>query len=54
MNAVGKVLLTGAAVIILWKIAAAIFVGVLGMAFKVGLVLLAVYVLLHLLNRRKE
>lgn len=53
MNAVGKVLLTGAAVIVLWKIMAALFMGLLGMALKVGLVLLAAYVLLQILNGRK-
>ena len=54
MRAAGKLVLTGAAVIVLWKLMAAIFVGILGMALKVGLVLLAVYILLQVLNGRKK
>jgi len=54
MSAVGKVLLTGAAVIVLWKVMAGIFAGLLGMALKVGLVLLAVYFLLQMLNGKKR
>ena len=54
MRAAGKLVLAGAAVIVLWKVMAAIFVGILGMALKVGLVLLAVYVLLQVLNGRKK
>ena len=34
MKAVGKVLLTGAAVIVLWKVIAGIFVGLLAMALN--------------------
>jgi hypothetical protein len=54
MSAVGKVLLTGAAVIVLWKVMAGIFAGLLGMALKVGLVILAVYFLLQMLNGKKK
>jgi membrane protein implicated in regulation of membrane protease activity len=57
MRFAGKLLLTGAAVVVLWKVMAALFVGILGMALKVGLVLLAVYVLLQILegrNKREE
>ena len=54
MQAVGKVLLTGAAVIVLWKVVAGIFVGLLGLALKVGLVFLAVYFLLKLFNGKKK
>jgi len=54
MQGVGKVLLTGAAVIVLWKVLAGLFVGVLALAFKIGLVLLAGYFLLQLFNGRKK
>jgi len=53
MPNVGKVLLTGAAVIVLWKVMAVLFVGLLGMALKVGLVLLVVYFLLRMFNKNK-
>ena len=53
MQAAGKVLLTGAAVVVMWKVMAAVFVGLLGMALKVGLVLLAVYFLLKWFNGKK-
>ena len=54
MRAVGTVLLTGAAAIVAWKIVAGIFVGLLGLALKVCLVLLVVHFLLKILNGRKE
>ena len=54
MRAVGKVLLTGAAALVLWKVMAALFVGLLGLALKVGLVLLVVYVLLKIFNGYKK
>ena len=54
MKAVGKVLLTGAAVIVLWKVIAGIFVGLLAMALKVALVILGVYLLLQLFNGRRR
>lgn len=50
MRAVGKVLLTGAAALVAWKIFAALFVGLLGMAFKVALVVMVVYFLLRMFN----
>ncbi|MBT8397876.1 MAG: hypothetical protein HKO65_07820 [Gemmatimonadetes bacterium] len=53
MQAAGKVLLTGAAVVVMWKLMAAVFVGLLGMALKVGLVLLAAYFLLKWFNGKK-
>ncbi|MFO8173787.1 MAG: hypothetical protein R6T96_05845 [Longimicrobiales bacterium] len=37
MRNLGKVFLTGAAAIVLWKIFAALFLGLLGMALKVAL-----------------
>jgi predicted membrane protein len=54
MRAMGTVLLTGAAAIILWKIMAGVFFGLLGLALKVGLVLLVVYFLLRIFNGNKK
>ena len=54
MRIVGKVLLTGAAAIVAWKIFAAFFVGLLGMALKVAIVLLVVYFLLQMFNGNKK
>jgi len=53
MRAMGTVLLTGAAAVVAWKVMAGLLVGLLGLAFKVGLVLLVVYVLLSLFNGKK-
>jgi len=50
----GTVLLTGAAAIVVWKILAGVFVGLLGLALKVGLVILVVYFLLKLFNGNKK
>lgn len=54
MQTVGKVLLTGAAVVVVWKVMAGLFAGLLLLAMKVGLVLLAVYFLLKLFNGKKD
>ncbi len=54
MRGLGMVLLTGAAAVVVWKILAAIFVGLIGMALKVGLVLLALYLVMKVLNGRKK
>ena len=54
MRAMGTVLLTGAAAIIVWKILAAVMVGMLGLALKVGLVLLVVFFLLKIFNGNKK
>lgn len=53
MRAMGTVLLTGVAAIVAWKIMAGLFVGLLGMALKVGLVLLVGYFLLNMFNGSK-
>jgi len=50
MRAMGTVLLTGAAAIVVWKIMAGVVVGLMGLALKVGLVFLVVYFLLKLFN----
>ena len=54
MRGLGMVLLTGAAAVVAWKILAAIFVGLIGMALKVALVVLAVYLVLRILNGKKK
>lgn len=54
MGAVGKVLATGVTAVVLWKVMAAFFVGFLALAFKIGIVFLAVYFLLQILNGKKK
>jgi predicted membrane protein len=54
MRSLGMVLLTGAAAVIVWKILTALLFGVIGMALKVALVILLVYVLLRILNGNKD
>ncbi len=54
MRFVGTVLLTGAAVVVLWKVLAVMFFGILGLAFKVGLTVAVVYFLLRLFNGAKK
>jgi membrane protein implicated in regulation of membrane protease activity len=46
--------MTGAAAVVLWKVMAAFFVGFLALAFKIGIVFLAVYFLLQILNGKEE
>jgi hypothetical protein len=54
MRGVGMVLLTGAAAVVLWKVFAALFIGLLGMAFKVALVVGVVYFLLQIFQNNKK
>lgn len=54
MRPLGMVLLTGAAAVVAWKIVAALFFGLIGMALKVGLVILVVYFILKMLNGKKD
>ncbi len=54
MRAMGTVLLTGAAAIVAWKILAGVFVGLLGLALKIGLVFLVVHFLLKIFNGKKK
>lgn len=54
MGAVGKVLVTGAAAVVLWKVMAAFLVGFLALGFKIGIVFLAVYFLLQILNGKEK
>ncbi len=54
MRALGMVLLTGAAAVVIWKIFAALFIGLLGLALKVALVILVVYFLMQIFKGKKE
>ncbi len=54
MRAMGTVLLTGVAAIGVWTILAGVGVGLLGLALKVGLVVLVVYFVLKLFNGKKK
>ncbi len=54
MRTLGMVFLTGAAAIVIWKVLAALFLGLLGLALKVALVILVVYFLLRIFKGKKE
>ena len=54
MRGVGMVLLTGAAAVVLWKVFAALFIGLLGMAFKVALVVGVVYLFMKIFENNKK
>lgn len=54
MRAMGTVLLTGAAAIVVWKVLAVMVAGLLGLVLKVGLVILVVYFLLNLFNKNGQ
>jgi predicted membrane protein len=54
MRGLGMVLLTGAAAVVMWKIFAALFIGLLGMAFKVALIFAVVYFLMQIFQGRKK
>ena len=56
MRTLGMVFVTGAAAIVVWKILAALFMGLLGLVFKVALVILVVYLLLKIFqgNNKEE
>jgi hypothetical protein len=54
MRGLAAVLATGAAAVVIWKILAVFFFGLLGMAMKVGLVLLVVWVVMRLINGKRE
>jgi predicted membrane protein len=54
MRGLGKVLLTGAAAVVMWKIFAALFIGLLGMAFKVALIFAVVYFLMQIFQGQKK
>jgi hypothetical protein len=54
MRGLGMALLTGAAAIVLWKVFAALFIGILGMAFKVALVFAVVYFLMQFFQKKEK
>ena len=54
MRALGKVFITGAVAVVLWKILAALFIGMLGWLLKVGLVILVVWLVLKISNGRNK
>jgi hypothetical protein len=54
MRNMGALLLTGAAAIVLWKVFAALFMGLLGMALKVALVVGVVYLMIQFFKKKDE
>jgi len=54
MRGLGMALLTGAAAVVVWKIFAALFVGLLAMALKVALVFGVVYLVMKILQKKKD
>ena len=54
MRGLGMALLTGTAAIILWKVFAAMFIGLLGLVFKVAIVVAVFYVLMKVFQEKKE
>ena len=54
MRGMGMALLAGATAVVVWKIFAALFVGLLAMALKVALVVGVVYLILNLLKKKDD
>ena len=54
MRGLGMVLLTGAAAVVLWKIFAAMFVGLLGLLFKALIIFAVVYFVLQIFQKNKS
>jgi hypothetical protein len=54
MRALGMVFLAGTAAVVAWRLLATVVAGLVGLLFKVALVLLLLYVLLQVLNGRKD
>lgn len=54
MRSMGMVLLTGTAAVVVWKIFAGLFIGLLAMAFKVALVVGVVYLVIQFFQKKKE
>lgn len=54
MRNMGALLLTGAAAVVLWKVFAALFMGLLGMALKVALVVGVVYLIIQFFKKKDE
>lgn len=54
MRGLGMALLTGVAAVVMWKIFAALFIGLLGMAFKLALIFAVVYFLMKIFQGQKK
>jgi hypothetical protein len=54
MRSMGTMLVAGAATVVVWKIFAALFFGLLGMALKVVLVVGLVYFAMNLFNKKDK
>jgi hypothetical protein len=54
MRGMGMVLLTGAATVVVWKIFAALFIGLLGVAFKAALIVGVVYLVMRFFQKKDE
>ena len=54
MRGLGKVFLTGAAAIVLWKLFAVLFIGILGMALKVALAVGVIYLAMKIFQNNKS
>jgi hypothetical protein len=54
MRGMGMVLLTGAATVVVWKIFAALFIGLLGVAFKAALVVGVAYLVMRFFQKKDE
>ena len=54
MRGLGKVLFTGVAAVVLWKVFAALFIGILGMVLKVALLIGVVYLVMQIFQKNKE
>ena len=54
MRGLGMVLLTGAAAVVIWKVLLGAVAGLLGMALKVALVFIVVYVLIQIFQNNKK
>ena len=54
MRGVGMVLLSGAAAVVLWKVFAAMFIGLLAMFFKAALIFAVVYFVIKFFQGRTK
>ncbi len=54
MRGLGMVLLSGAAAVVLWKVFAAMFIGILGMVFKAALIFAVVYFVIQFFQKNKK
>ena len=54
MRGLGMALMAGAAAVVVWKIFAALFIGLLAMAFKVALVVGVVFLVINYFQDKKD